>query len=275
MNFTWSLRGSDEPKMARAGEGWNAATIRRTPPFTSWRSSNCRLTKSPAGCQTGFSWSRRRRRFSGTLRTRLSTSFFRRSTFPCRLLHYDTPIPEQVIAVPKISSPSRCSRTVLSKPQTAKQLVDAPTLVSLVDVFEQPVDIPVGGGDGSGYGGHQGFLTGQSSSPSVEQIVDIPVLGRSSGPGGLYTLNRVQQRLPSRTLTFQLLVVVCKVLIQIRGPQRFFPDLRGDAFQGFFRTLPWRKKCCTWGRNWVRTSAHPRRRVITTTSGLMRRAACG
>ena len=60
------------------------------------------------------------------------------------LLHYDTLIPELVIAVPKISSPSRCSRTVLSEPQTAEQLVEATTLVSLVEVIEQPVDIPVG-----------------------------------------------------------------------------------------------------------------------------------
>ena len=62
--------------------------------------------------------------------------------------------------------------------------MEAPTFVSLVDVFVQPVDIPVGAGGGSGCGGHQGFLSGQSSSPSVEQIVDIPVAGRWSGFGG-------------------------------------------------------------------------------------------
>ena len=32
------------------------------------------------------------------------------------LLHLDEPIPEQVIAVPKISSSSRCSRKVLNAP---------------------------------------------------------------------------------------------------------------------------------------------------------------
>ena len=54
------------------------------------------------------------------------------------LLHLDTPIPEEVIEVPKISSSSRCSRTVLSEPQTAEQLVEVPTVVSLVDVIELP-----------------------------------------------------------------------------------------------------------------------------------------
>ena len=71
--------------------------------------------------------------------------------------HVDSLIPEQVIAVPKISWPSHFPRTVLSEPQTAEQLVDAPTIVSLVQVIEQTVDIPVGAGGGSGYGGHQRF----------------------------------------------------------------------------------------------------------------------
>ena len=44
----------------------------------------------------------------------------------------DSSMAEQVIAVPKISSPSRASRTVLSEPQTAGQLVEAPTIVSLI-----------------------------------------------------------------------------------------------------------------------------------------------
>ena len=38
--------------------------------------------------------------------------------------------PEQVIEVPTISMPSRCSRTVLSAPQMAEQLVEVPTVLS-------------------------------------------------------------------------------------------------------------------------------------------------
>ena len=59
------------------------------------------------------------------------------------------------------------------EPQKAEQLVEAPTLVSLVEVFEQPVDIPVRAWGGT-VGRLQGFLPDQSSS-SVEQIADIPV----------------------------------------------------------------------------------------------------
>ena len=59
----------------------------------------------------------------------------------------DFPVPEQVIDVPKIVCPPRAARTVLGVPQTVEQLVEAPTIVSLIDVIrqpvEQPVDIPV------------------------------------------------------------------------------------------------------------------------------------
>ena len=39
-------------------------------------------------------------------------------------------LPEQVIEVPTISMLSRCSRTVLSAPQMAEQLVEVPTVLS-------------------------------------------------------------------------------------------------------------------------------------------------
>ena len=42
----------------------------------------------------------------------------------------DSSVPEQVIEVPKISTPSRCPRTVLSVPQMAEQLVEVPTIIS-------------------------------------------------------------------------------------------------------------------------------------------------
>ena len=100
------------------------------------------------------------------------------------LKHLDTPIPEQVIAVPKISSPSRSSRTVLSEPQVAEQLVQVPpVVVARFRLLEPIADIPTLRGP-FGTGGLRRFLRGQSSSPTVEQIVDTPVPS-SSGFGGL------------------------------------------------------------------------------------------
>ena len=70
-------------------------------------------------------------------------------------------VAEQVIEVPKIVCPPRAARTVLGAPQTVEQLVEAPTIVSLIDVIrqpvEQPVDIPVCAWDGTG-GRLQDFL---------------------------------------------------------------------------------------------------------------------
>ena len=66
------------------------------------------------------------------------------------LLHLDTPIPVHAIfEVPKISCPSRFPRSAVRESQKAEQLVEAPTLVSLVEVIEQPVDIPVRAWGGS------------------------------------------------------------------------------------------------------------------------------
>ena len=62
--------------------------------------------------------------------------------------------------------------------------VEVPTIVSLINVIEQTVDIPVGAGGIVGNGDHQGCLPGQSSSPSAEQTVDVPVL-RHGFSGGL------------------------------------------------------------------------------------------
>ena len=63
----------------------------------------------------------------------------------CRQL--DTPIPEQVIDVPKISSSRQSrSRRVRFAEQTAEQLVEVPTIVSyssLHGLVDQNVDIPV------------------------------------------------------------------------------------------------------------------------------------
>ena len=84
----------------------------------------------------------------------------------------DFPVPEQVIEVPEFVCPPRAARTVLGAPQTVEQLVEAPTIVSLIEVIrqpvEQPVDIPVRAWSGTG-GRLQDFLPGHFSSSSAEQ----------------------------------------------------------------------------------------------------------
>ena len=105
----------------------------------------------------------------------------------CRQL--DTPVPEQVIDVPKISSSRQSrSRRVRFAEQTAEQLVEVPTIVSyssLHRLVEQNVDIPVPHGHDRVGGGLLGLHPGQSSTAfggaryfpaaTAEQIVDTPV----------------------------------------------------------------------------------------------------
>ena len=104
----------------------------------------------------------------------------------CRQL--DTPIPEQAIEVPKISS-SRQSRRrrVRFAEQTAEQLVEVPTIISyssLRGIVQQNVDVPVPHGRDRVGGGLLGLLPGQSltafggarfPAATAEQIVDTPV----------------------------------------------------------------------------------------------------
>ena len=119
----------------------------------------------------------------------------------CRQL--DTPIPEQVIDLPKISSSRQCRRRcVRFAEQTAEQLVEVPTIISyssLRRIVEQNVDIPVPHGR-VGDGGLLGLHPGQSSTAfsgarvpaaTAEQLVDIPdprggrVLHPASSSSGL------------------------------------------------------------------------------------------
>ena len=94
-------------------------------------------------------------------------------------------VPEQVIEVPKIYSEDVPMRAVLRATQLVEQLVEVPTKISFPVILvyhalmaqrtvEQNVDIPAVGGIGTG-GGPSGFLPGQSSSVTAEQIVEIPV----------------------------------------------------------------------------------------------------
>ena len=115
------------------------------------------------------------------------------------LLHLDSPIPEQVIAVPKISSSSRCSRTVLRVSQTAEQLVEVPTVVSFSQTAEQIIDIPVPRTRG-GRGGLQGFPPGQvSSQRTAEQVVDISAFFPGCQP---HPQSRVMRRFNGFLRTF-------------------------------------------------------------------------
>ena len=162
------------------------------------------------------------------------------------LLHLDTPIPEHAIfEVPKISCPSRFPRSALREPQKAEQLVEAPTLVSLVEVIEQPVDIPVRAWYGTG-GRLQGFLPGQSSSSSVEQIADIPVPRRGiyGGSQGFH---------PGQSSTAVAEQIVDTPVphgsrhLQDPGFATLPSEVAGEAFQGVFSTFPRRKKSAKMG----------------------------
>ena len=139
----------------------------------------------------------------------------------------DVHIPEQVIEVPKISSPSRpCRRRVRFAEQTAEQLVEVPTIVPyslLQRTVEQNVVIPVPDRGGRNVG-LQGFPPRQSSTAQlasqersseriVEEIVDSRVLG-----GGLQDFHPVQ------------------------GSSASSLSSREHAGEGFFRTFPRVKK---------------------------------
>ena len=122
----------------------------------------------------------------------------------CR--HLDVHIPEQVIEVPKISSPSRhCRRRVRFAGQTAEQLVEVPTIISYSSLLQR----------------------------TVEQNVDIPVLGRGGAPSvfkvflpdrdqqhSLLLRNAVLSGLWSRSLILVCLVASFKIFAQSRFPQR-------------------------------------------------------
>ena len=184
----------------------------------------------------------------------------------------DFPVPEQVIEVPMIVCPPRAARTVLGAPQTVEQLLEAPTIVTLIDVIrqpvEQPVDIPVRAWDGTGgrledfsstveqiavphhgiFGGFQGFHPGQSTAASSEQIVDIPL--PHGGPH-----------------------------LQDPGLASLPQEVAEGAFQVFFALFPVQKKVRklvrTRGRNCSPSRAHPRGQLIPTSSGRMSLAARG
>ena len=130
---------------------------------------------------------------------------------------------------------------------------------------EQNVDIPAVGGIGTG-GGPSGFLPGQSSSVTAEQIVDNP-LPRHGGAGDLQGFHRGQgstafsEQIPEfpdpggGRQDFQ----------PVQGSAVSSSDSPGQAGQGVFRTFPQKKKVrrsrAPRGRNWVPSRAHGRREL--------------
>ena len=166
----------------------------------------------------------------------------------CRQL--DTPIPEQVIEVPKISSFRQSHRRrVRFAEQTAEQLVEVPTIISYSSL--RGIDIPVPRGRGRvGLGLHPGQSStaycGADFLPAAtaEQNVDIPV------PRGSRDLLSAASS----------------------------SGLPGTANQGVFSTLPRGKKvrgrARTRGRNCSPSRAHPRRRLSWRVSSRMQ-PGCG
>ena len=167
------------------------------------------------------------------------------------------PVPEQVIAVPKIFIESVPPRAFLRATQLAEQLVEVPTIISfsLMSLLhsllaykqgteEQNVDIPAVGGIGTG-GGSSGFLPRQSTSETAEQIVEIPVprphgvgdlQGFPRGPGSTaFTEQITEVPDPGGGQNFQ----------PVQGSAASSSDFPGQADQGVFRTFPQNKKSAT------------------------------
>ena len=89
---------------------------------------------------------------------------------------HDIQVPEQVIEVPKILIDELPMRTPSREPQLAEQLVEAPSIVSLIEVIRQPVDIPGqrGGVRLQGCLPEQGSTASSSSSHVPAGAVDEP-----------------------------------------------------------------------------------------------------
>ena len=157
----------------------------------------------------------------------------------------DFPVPEQVVEVPKVVCPPRAARTVLGAPQTVEQLVEAPTIVSLTDVIkqsvEQPVDIPVRAWSGTG-GRLEGFLPGQYSSSSVEQIVDIPV-PHHGFCGGFQGFHPGQSTAASLEQIVDIHVPHGGPYLQDPGFASLPQEGLGKRFNGFLALFPAGKKC--------------------------------
>ena len=179
-----------------------------------------------------------------------------------------SPVPEQVMEVPKILPDDVPMRTAVRDAQLVEQLVEVPTIISysslllLQRIMEQNVDIPVVGGSGAG-GGFSGFLPGQHFSMPAEQIVDNPApwLGFGGGLQGLqfnsfFGADRRVPRSRWRSSRFSTSPGFRSVFFGFswtrwwRGFSHFSPD---EKARHYLRTL---------GRHCLRTRAHGRWRLM-------------
>ena len=152
---------------------------------------------------------------------------------------FDTllPVPEQVIAAPKILLDDVPMRTAVRDTQLVEQLVEVPTIISwsslLQRSMEQNVDIPVPGG-GGGISGAQGFLPRQSSTAlhgSLERISERIVAQNVDFPVG----GGLQDFLPGQTSS-----------ASSSSPAGVHDSTDGPV-EGVFRTFPRKKKSAKIG----------------------------
>ena len=157
-------------------------------------------------------------------------------------------LPTRSSKCPRSHAPSRCGRTVLCTPQTAEQLVTVP---SILYFLKQTVD------SRGRSGGPRGFLPEQSSTPLTFQLQVVAfrevfkVFPTNRVPQRLVEQNIVfQQRLPSRTLTFQFLEVACTVslFLALQADPQYRVLSVETGFCALFRRL---KKCDTTSALWV------------------------
>ena len=170
-----------------------------------------------------------------------------------------SPVPEQVLAVPKILPHDVPPQRVCRDTQLAEQLVEVPTILtpSFLRML-QNVDTPVPHGGRGASGGLQGFLPGH-----VEQTVDIPA--PCSG------VRRLQGFIPEQSSTATSSSLLERIsernveqIVDSRGfgggLQDFRPGLSSSSSshdparvsealdepgEGFFRTFPQIKKSVT------------------------------
>ena len=124
--------------------------------------------------------------------------------------------------------------------QLAEVVVDVPNIVSQSEfqlrTVEQFVNIPIPDSGISGFGLH-GFLPGQSSSATVEQIADISVPRRVSG-----TAEGLQGFLPGQSTAASSEQIV-DIQVAGGGLQGFYPKT------GFNGVLPRFPSCRSWWKS--------------------------
>ena len=173
----------------------------------------------------------------------------------------------QVTDAPKISQDSIPQRSVDSDqrdPQMVEQMVEMPTIVSIVAVLKNKFDVSVGRWFGSG--GLQGLLPAQSLSPSVEQTVQFRVVvgvqavavfkvfsqnSTASSPEQIFGIT-VRSGGPQGFHPGQSSAALAEQIVDFHVPGGSpHPDpglaassavSRDEAFQQFFRTFPQSQK---------------------------------